>query len=272
MILFEDMRKAPTLDLKKLLGDSVFNKIHLVGESNGYNIVNLYGSSPNMIVYPNSKQLYLLFKSISYTGSKELLQKNIIDYIDRATPETLKYYQSYVNRDIKYEFNYYKPMSVILTMCDSKWRFNKWGRVMYDNLPGTEYNNKIIISNLLGQIYDYLYDSNVVLKQPQSFEIYLWDILSKENIKNELFIFTPPSYLRGNLSFSQYELLMTVVDWIEKMGGYIIFVDDISFGKKYNLMLEVQAKLYNRKSSLIKYRHSETLVLTNLKICDIIDT
>lgn len=265
MILFEDIRKAPTIDIKNILGDKVFNEVYLVGETNGYNIINLYGISPKTIVYCHLKHSYYFFKSISYTSSKKLLQKNILSYIDRCSNDTLDYYKSYVNRNVSYEYNYYKPLSALLCKCDNLWRINKWNRIMFSKeLPKDKQKNPIIISNGIGQLYDYLYDSNIVLKQIDNYSSYLLDILNMKDYKNKLFIFTPLSFLRGHISFDDYELLLSTIDKIEKSGGYTILIDDLSYGKKFNILLEIHAKMFKRNSAIKKYNHSETMVLTNL--------
>lgn len=261
MILFEDKRKTKTINIFPLIKDSAFNEIHLVGDSNGYNIANILGCSPKMISYPDSKQYKKLLLSLKGIKNWKIL-KNGIKTFDKIFSKTqYSYLKSSVNRDIILEQNYYKVFIKMILMSKPEFIINKNGKIMFEQ--DDKVKNVEIVSFFFEQLYNNLFNNNVIIKDYQSFERYLLDI---DDIfyENKLFIFTPNSYLRGYIDGFNYEYLLSLLDKIQKKNGFFILIDDLIYGKKINLMLEASAKIWNRKSQVIDIPTGKAMVLTNL--------
>lgn len=140
MILFEDWSKAKTVNVNKLLGDKVFNKIHLIFDTNGYNIYNLTGNAPYVISYCDRLLYYKLLRSIcSYENSEQLKQEMNI-YYKLNKDRTINALKSYVSRNNSPETHFNKPLCTLLCKCNSKIRFNKLERPMFQDTNVEEFS------------------------------------------------------------------------------------------------------------------------------------
>lgn len=261
MILFEDKRKTKTINIFPLIKDRVFNEIHLVGDSNGYNIANILGTSPKMISYPDSKQYKRLLSSLKGIDNWKTLKNGIKTFDNIFSKTQYSYLKSSVNRDIVLEKNYYKVFIKMILMSKSEFVINKNGKIMFEQ--DDKIKNVEIVSFFFEQLYNNLFNNNVTIKSYQSFERDLLDV-DDISYKNKLFIFTPNSYLRGYIDGFNYEYLLSLLDKIQKGNGFFILLDDLIYGRKINLMLEASAKVWDRKSQVIDIPTGKSMVLTNL--------
>lgn len=261
MILFEDKNKPKTVNIYPLIKDSVFNEIHLVGDSNGYNITSIRGCSPKMITYPNSIPYYKLLCSLKTIKSGDKIRDDIKVFDKLFTDKEYNYIKSYVNRENTIEKNYYKAFIKLLLMSKKEFKVNKNGKMMFER--DTVQKNPEIVGFFFEQLYNSLFNNNVEIHNYQSFERCLLDI-DDMSYENKLFIFTPNSFLRKGIDDFNYEYMLSLLDKIERKNGFFILIDELVYGRKINLFLEVTARLWNRKSQIITTDTGQTMVLTNL--------
>ena len=136
MILFEDKNKPKTVNIYPLIKDSVFNEIHLIGDSNGYNITSIRGCSPKMITYPNSIPYYKLLCSLKTIKSGDKIRDDIKVFDKLFTDKEYNYIKSYVNRENTIEKNYYKAFIKLLLMSKKEFKVNKNGKMMFERDTG----------------------------------------------------------------------------------------------------------------------------------------
>lgn len=261
MILFEDKDKPETIRINDLVDNKVFNKIHLVFDTNGYNIYNLKQLAPYMYIYADRYIYHKLLKSLSKEKSSKIIP-SILGYYNINKNNRTSYMRSYINRLSSVEKNFYKPFMSMMSLCNPLLKFNHYGRIMFNET--TAVRSIGALSLLARNIYNWLYDNDCVIKQYGDNMSYMLSIANIKDFKNQLFIFTPKSFLRRAIPRSDYEFMLSLIDKIERNGGYFILIDELTKGTKCNLLLETSAKLYNRKSYVYKYTNTSTMVLTNV--------
>lgn len=261
MILFEDKAKPKTVSVYQIIKDMCFNEIHLIGDSNGYYISSIEGCSPKMITYPDTWQYEKLLHSLRSVKNGAKIRDYIKTFDKLITDNSYNFIKSYINREKTVEYNYYKVFIKLLLMSNHWYKLNKNRKMMFEKslVPKSIES----LGFFFERLYNNLFNNNVEIKKWKPFEEYLLDI-DDMFYENKLFIFTPNSYLKQGIDRFNYEYMLTILDRIQKGNGFFIFIDELVYGKKINMLLETSAKLAGRKVQIFTTEVGKNMLLTNL--------